>query len=161
MSLRNPNTIQEFIFRESLTWLDLTLPIVELPDEFWTIPGASGDWSLKDVWAHIADWMKETRRVMPMLIAGKKVSAKIQAFNKEHYAKNRNLKLAVARRRLVRERRLIMALIKRLPEEKLFGNRHVYAWASYATYNHYAEHIPNVVRFARSMQRRKRHASKK
>lgn len=160
MSLRNPKTTQEFIFRESLAWLDLTLPVTSLPDEFWIVPGASGDWSLKDVWAHIADWMKETRRVMPLLIAGEKVSAKIQLFNKEHYAKNRKVKLEVARRRLERERGLIMALIKRIPEEKLFGNRRVYAWASYATFNHYGEHIPNAVRFARSMKRRMRRAGK-
>ncbi len=154
MSLRNPKTTQDFIERESLTWLDLTLPTISLPDEFWTMPGASGDWSLKDVWAHIADWMKETRRVMPMVLAGKKVSARIQAFNQEHYEKNRNLKLDVVRRRLERERKLIMTLIKRMPEEQLFGNRRVYTWTSYSTFNHYAEHIPNVVRFARSMKRK-------
>lgn len=118
------------------------------------MPGASGAWSLKDVWAHIADWMKETRRVMPMLLAGEKVSAKIQAFNKEHYEKHRKLKLDMARRRLKRERELIMNLIKKMPEEKLFGNARVYAWASYSTFNHYAEHIPNVSRFARSMKRK-------
>ena len=156
MSLRKPKTTQEFIFRESLAWLDLTLPVTSLTYKFWTIPGASGDWSLKDVWAHIADWMRETRRVMPLLIPGEKISVKIQHFNKEHYTKNRKLKLDAARRRFEQERRLIMALIKRMPEEDLFDNRRVYVWTSYATYNHYAQHIPNVVRFARSMKRQTR-----
>ena len=154
MALKKPKTTQEFIERESLAWLDLTLPTTNLPDKCWMMPGASGDWSLKDVWAHIADWMKETRRVMPMLIVGEQVAARIQTFNQEHYEKNRKLKLDVVRRRLERERKLMLALINRLPEEKLFGNRRVYTWASYATFNHYAEHIPNVVRFARSMKRR-------
>lgn len=156
MARRKPKTKQEFIERESLAWLDLTLPVVELPGRVWTLPGAAGDWSLKDVWAHIADWMKETRRVMPLLLAGEKVLANIQAFNREHYEQNRKLPLNAVRRRVERERKQLLSLIKKMPEEQLLSNRRVYLWASYATYNHYAQHIPSLVRFSRLMKRRLR-----
>gem|GEM_PF-2622849 len=156
MALRKPKTKQEFIERESLAWLDLTLPTVELPDSVWTLPGAAGDWSLKDVWAHIADWMKETRRVMPRLIAGAQVPANIQVFNRAHYERNRKLTLEQARQRLERERKRVRAMIAKLDEADLLKNRRVYSWASFATFNHYAEHIPDVTRFARSLKRRLR-----
>jgi hypothetical protein len=156
MARREPKSKQEFIERESLAWLDLTLPTVDLPDAVWTLPGAAGDWSLKDVWAHIADWMKETRRVMPMLLAGEKVPANIQAFNREHYERNRKLTLDKARQRLERERKRFLSLVKAMPEEQLLGNRRVYIWASYSTYNHYAEHVPSIVHFRRLFLRRMR-----
>jgi hypothetical protein len=160
MALRKPKTKQEFIELESLTWLDLILPVTSLPDKYWTVPGAAGDWSLKDVWAHIADWMKETRRVLPMLLRDEKVPANIQRFNAEHYAKNRTLTLDTARRRLEVERKRFLAVVRRMPEEQLLGKQRVYAWVSYSTFNHYAEHLPGVTRFARSAKRRMRRFGK-
>ena len=151
---RKPKTKQEFIELESLTWLDLILPVTSLPDKYWTLPGAAGDWSLKDVWAHISDWMKETRRVLPMLLRDEKFPVSIQRFNREHYEKNRKLTLDAARRRLELERKRFLAMVRKMPEEQLLGNRRIYEWLSYSTYNHYAEHIPAVTRFARSMKRR-------
>ncbi len=161
MAKRKPKTKQEFIELESLTWLDLTLPVIDLPDKVWTQPGAAGDWSLKDVWAHIADWMKETQRVLPMLLRSEKVPVSVQRFNEEHYEKNRKLTLDAARRRLELERRRLLAMVKKMPEEQLLGNRRVYNWLSYSTYNHYAEHIPSVTRFARSVKRRVQRAGKR
>ena len=155
MAQRKPKTKQEFIERESLAWLDLNELVTDLPDECWTQPGAAGDWSLKDVWAHIADWMKETRRVMPILIRGEPVSAHIQTFNAEHDARNRNLSLDAARKRVERERKQLLKLFRSMSEEDLLGNRRCYTWASYATYNHYAEHIPGLTCFRRAMRRGK------
>lgn len=160
MALRKPKTKQEFIELESLTWLDLILPVTSLPDKYWTVPGAAGDWSLKDVWAHIADWMKETRRVLPMLLRDEKFPANIQRFNAEHYAKNRTLTLNAARHRLEAERKRFLALVRRMPEEQLLGKQRVYTWVSYSTFNHYAEHIPSVTRFARLVKRRMRRVGK-
>lgn len=154
MALKKPKTKQAFIELESATWLALTLPTVALPDAAWTQPGAAGDWSLKDVWAHIAAWMKETHRIMPLLLKGEKVPANIPAFNREQDARNRTLTLEQARQRLARERKRILALVAKMPEAHLLDNPRVYSWVSYTTYNHYAEHIPNVVRFARSMKRK-------
>ena len=160
MALRKPKTKQEFIELESLTWLDLILPVISLPDQYWTVPDAAGDWSLKDVWAHIADWMKETRRVIPLLLRDEKIPVSIQRFNAEHYAKNRALTLDAARHRLEVERKRFLALVRRMPEEQLLGKRKIYAWVSYSTFNHYAEHIPSVTRFARLAKRRMRRVGK-
>ena len=146
MARRRPKTKAEFFERELAAWEELHALVVDLPDEAWTQPAAAGHWSLKDVWAHLADWMKETRRVMPALVSGEKVSANIQSFNREHYERNRRLPLDAARRRVQRERKQLMSLLKTMPEEHLIGNPRIYTWASYATYNHYAEHIPDILR---------------
>ncbi len=93
---------------------------------------------------------------MPRLIAGAQVPANIQAFNRAHYERNRKLTLEQARQRLERERKRVRAMIAKLDEADLLKNRRVYSWASFATFNHYAEHIPDVTRFARSLKRRLR-----
>ena len=134
--------------------------MTSLPDKYWTVPGAAGDWSLKNVWAHIADWMRETRRVIPMLLRDEKVPANIQQFTAEHYAKHRTLSLAAARRRLEAERKRFLAMVRRMPEEQLLVKQRVYTWVSYSTFNHYAEHIPSVTRFARLAKRRMRRGGK-
>ena len=161
MAKRKPKTKQEFIELESLTWLDLVLPVTSLPDKYWMLPGAAGDWSLKDVWAHIGDWMKETRRVLPMLLRDEKFPVSLQRFNQEHYEKNRKLTLDAVRRRLELERKRLQTVVRKMPEERLLENRRVYSWISSATYNHYAEHIPAVTRFARSMKRRMQRPARK
>lgn len=161
MAKRKPRTKQEFIELESLTWLDLVLPVMSLPDKYWTLAGAAGDWSLKDVWAHIGDWMKETRRVLPMLLRDEKFPVSIQHFNEEHYERNRTLTPDAARRRFELERKRFLAVVRKMPEEKLLGNQRIYEWMSYSTFNHYTEHIPAVKRFARSMKRRMQRAAKK
>lgn len=156
MAWKKPKSKQEFIERESLAWLDLTLPVIDLPEKMWTQPGAAGDWSLKDVWAHLAAWMNKTRQVMPMLIAGEKIPANIQAFNDAQYEKNRNVALNIARARLKWERKRVLAMIAKLDEDTLLKNSRVYSWASFSTFNHYAEHIPGVMRFARAEKRKLR-----
>ena len=90
---------------------------------------------------------------MPSLVSGERVSVSIQSFNQEHYERNRDLPLDKAQRRAERERQRLLTLLKTMPEEGLLGNRRVYNWASYATYNHYAQHVPDIVRFRRLILR--------
>ncbi len=155
MALRKPKSKADFFKLERATFYQLNAPIKGLGKSAWTQPGASGDWTLKDVCAHLADWMIETRRVMPKLVLGIKAPINIPVFNAKHYRKNQAMTLAVARQHLARERKRFLALVRKLPEEQLLGNRRVYNWVSYSTYNHYVEHIPNLIRFGRKMRLQK------
>lgn len=152
MALRKPKTKADFFKLEHLAWDQLNAPIKGLSKSAWAQPGASGDWTLKDVWAHLADWMIETRRVLPTVMRGRKVPINIPLFNAKHYRKNQSMPLPIARQRLAWERKRFLSLAKNLSEEQLLGNRRVYNWVSYSTYNHYVEHIPNLVRFGRKMR---------
>ncbi len=155
MAKTKPRSKDEFFQREQAAWDELNALTEGLSEAEWVQPGAAGDWSLKDVWAHLADWMKETRRVLPMLLRDEKVSAHIPQFNAEHYAHNQRLLSDQARRHAERERRALLATCAKLSDEQLLGKARVYNWASYATYNHYAEHIPGLTRFRRAALRRR------
>lgn len=158
MALKKPKTKAEFFECELVTWDKLNALVAGLPKSVLVQPGAAGDWSVKDVWAHLASWMKKGRSIMPMLLAGEKVPANIQSFNEEQYAKNRKLTLVAARRRLERERKQILVLLKKIPEEQLLNDEHVYTWASFTTYNHYDEHFPALTKFRRTVIRRLKRA---
>lgn len=149
MAKRKPKTTTEFFECECTTWEELNALVADLPDAAWVQPGAAGDWSPKDVWAHLAAWMKETRRVMPLLLRGERVSARIQEFNRAQHERDCNLPLGTVRRRVERERQSLLTFLKKMSEEELLRDRRIYTWASYATYNHYAEHVEGLKRFCR------------
>ncbi len=156
MARRKPKSRIEFLAHEKVGWEELGKLTAGLPKEAWTEPGAAGQWSLKDIWAHLADWMRHSRRMIPRVIKGELVPANIQDFNREHYERNRRMTLAQALRRTEQERSSFISFIKKLPEEQLLGNRRVYTWASFACYNHYDEHVPALTQFRRAVLRRKR-----
>ncbi len=150
MAKPKPKTKAAFLKLERKTWDELVALTRDLPASAWKLPGAAGEWSLKDVWAHLGDWMKETRRVMPMLLRGDKFCFSITEFNRAHYARNRKLTVGEAKRRAEAERKRILALVQTLDEKQLLGNPRAYAWASFSTFNHYAEHIPALKKFRRA-----------
>ena len=158
MALKKPKTKEEFFILESKTWEAVESLVADLPKSALTQPGAAGDWSVKDVWAHLATWMKQTQSIMPLLLKDEKVPANIQAFNAEQSEKFRKLSLAAARQNIERERKKILALIRKIPDEQLLKNSRVYSWASFSTYNHYHEHLPALTQFRRTVMRRTRRA---
>ena len=161
MPLPKPKTKGDFFNLERATWNELNALMRGLPRAAWTTTGAAGDWSPKDVWAHIGDWMKEAQRVVPLILRDAKFNLDIQTFNAEHYRRNQKLTVAQARARAQSERKKVLALGRRLKEEQLLGNGRVYSWMSFSTFNHYHEHIPTLARFRRAVLRQARAEKKK
>ena len=151
MARSKPKSKEEFLAREQQVWDEMNSLVADLPARILKQPGAAGDWSVKDVWAHLAEWMKRTRQVVPRLIRGEKVKADIQAFNVARYETIRRMSVTESRDRLAQERKRFLAFIKRLPDEDLLGNSQVYSWTSFSCYNHYVEHIPGLKQFRDSI----------
>lgn len=142
MERRKPKTKSEFFELEEQAWTELNGLVADLPAKALRQKGAAGEWSVKDVWAHLAAWMRNTRRAVPHMLKGEKAKADIQNFNDEQYKKYRRLTVKEARARVDLERKRFLAFAKRLPEDQLLRNSHVYTWMSFSCYNHYDEHIP-------------------
>ncbi|MEW5720635.1 MAG: ClbS/DfsB family four-helix bundle protein [Chloroflexota bacterium] len=155
MALPKPKTKAGFFELERKTWNKLIALTKGLPRAAWTEPGAAGEWSLKDVYAHLADWMIETRQRIPKMRREEKLPRiSITEFNRAHHQKNQKLTTAQARQRLTREHPALLKILKTLAEDDLLHNKRVYVWAAWSTFNHYAEHIPNLARFRRAILRR-------
>ena len=155
MALPKPKTKADFFALERAIWEKLNAQTKGLPRAAWTESNAAGAWSLKDVYAHLADWMIETRRRVPKILRDEKLPRlSIPEFNRACHTRNQRLTTTQARQRLTRARQALLRFIKTLSEDDLLRNTRVYTWAAWSTFNHYAEHIPNLARFRRTVLRR-------
>lgn len=141
---------------EAAAWKELTRAWRGLPQEALLLPGAAGpEWSVKDVMNHLAAWMEATGEVMPRLLAGQKLPKgqyNIASFNAKHAAIDAGRSLAASRRRLSRARRAVLGLAREVPEAALINARGKPGlWLKYATYGHYAEHLPTLLEFRKQV----------
>lgn len=140
-----PTTRAEFLALEQQAWDELKRTWHGLPDETLVRPGACGQWSVKDVMNHIAAWQEATLQVLPELLQGHRLPAgqyNISKFNQRQYAEDKDRTLVASRRRLGRSRRRLLAFLATVPEGQMLDVKgRVGAWAKYATYGHYDEHL--------------------
>jgi hypothetical protein len=148
---RDPTTVRGFFAREEADWKSLTGLWAGLPQKDLIRPGACGKWSVKDVMNHIASWMAAAREVIPIRLAGGAPPKGVYTagkFNPLHYARYRKLSLASSKRRLQRNRKLLLELLAGVPKNQLLESKQrVGAWAKYCTYAHYEEHMRPLYRF--------------
>jgi hypothetical protein len=149
----DPKTAAGFFAREAADWKSLAGLWAGLPERDLIRPGACGEWSIKDVWNHIASWQAAAREVIPIRLSGgapPKGVFTVGKFNPAQYARCRKLPLASSKRRLQRNRKLLLELLKRVPKRQLLEpKQRVGSWAKFCTYAHYEEHFRTLDRFRR------------
>lgn len=64
--------ITGWLNRIAATWEDLHAAYAGLDDQQLQEPGATGDWSIRDILAHIAVWDTECRNVLPEIADGRR-----------------------------------------------------------------------------------------
>lgn len=125
----------------------------ELNEEEQIQPGIVGDWSAKDVMAHLADWEQRfmgwyatgRRGETPEIPAPGMTWRQMDLLNQQIFEKYKDLPLDVVKGTFTASYQQILALIESLPEEELFDgscygwlNGEVMAgWAAANTSNHY------------------------
>jgi uncharacterized damage-inducible protein DinB len=143
-----PKTGADFFALEEKAWDELTATWRNLPDESLLHPGASGEWSIKDVINHIAAWQEVALLALPELLQGHKLPAgqyNIAKFNALHYAEDKDRTLTASRCRLSRSRRDLLAFLATVPETQMLDLKSpVGGWAKGATYEHYDEHLRDL-----------------
>ena len=154
MLKRKPKTKADFFKLERAVWDELNAVVADLSDEDWLKPGAVGEWCIRDVWVHLAGWMQFTPRAIPKFLQNKPVRIDIQEYNTKQIARAQKLQPAAARRRIEMERKNFLTFLKTLRQDDLLGNRRIYNWASFTTYNHYVEHIPELAHFRRTRKQK-------
>jgi uncharacterized damage-inducible protein DinB len=143
-----PTTGADFFALEEKAWGELTATWRSLPDEALLHPGASGEWSIKDVMNHIAAWQEAALLALPELLQGHRLPAgkyNIAKFNVKQYAEDKDRTLTASRRRLSRSRRDLLAFLATVSETQMLDLKsRVGTWAKYATYGHYDEHLHDL-----------------
>lgn len=141
---------QDLLDAEDLGWKELHARLERLSEEDWLRPGVNGDWTAKDVLAHIAAWHAVTMDRFEVLrtLGTLPEYPPVDEFNRDQYEKSRELSLhdvrvmsGAARHRFREE----IALLPNDLGENLVriveGNAH----------GHYDEHIEQLDTFLGSV----------
>ncbi len=96
---------QQLLKRLEMAWTAIKESYAGLTDSQLTEPGVMGNWSVKDILAHVTTWEEEALKYLPLIINGEKPPRYVQyggldAFNAQMTEQKRGLALSDVLRQL-------------------------------------------------------------
>ena len=137
---------QQLLKKLDRAWEAIKESYAGLPDAQLTQPGVMGDWSVKDILAHVTTWEQESLKYLPLIIQGgrpPRYSTKyggIDAFNAQMREQKRGLSLADVLRQLDETHRRLIDYVQSAPEEQIRQETRFRRRLRFDTYRHYREH---------------------
>src|SRR5215510_6196981 len=114
---------QQLLNQLDTAWTAFKESYAGLPDWQLTEPGVTGDWSVKDMIAHVTWWEEGALKHLPLIITGGRPPqysiqyGGIDAFNAQMTEQKRGLSLADVLRQLEETHHQLIAYVHSVPEE--------------------------------------------
>jgi hypothetical protein len=111
-----------------------------------TEPGVTGEWSVKEILAHVTTWEQEALKSLPVILEGGRlprysvVYGGIDAFNALTTEQKRKLSLDEVLAEMEETHRQLIALIQRAPETEVARETRFRRRLRLDTYSHYPIH---------------------
>src|SRR5256884_8557795 len=126
-------------------WTAIKESYAGLSDAQMTEPGVMGNWSVKDILAHVTTWEEEALKYLPLISTGGRPprysqSGGIDAFNEQMTEKKRGLALSDVLRQLDDTHRRLIDYIQSVPEEQFTRETRFRHRLRLDTYSHYPKH---------------------
>jgi hypothetical protein len=139
-------TKRELSAAEDAGWTVLCQGLDTLDPQAMEIPGYFEDWSVKDLMAHIGNWLAEACQIFERIRMGTFLPEPldIDAMNREFHEANRNMPLRVVRAELVASRNRFLQEFDALPEVTPPAE----AWFVESGPDHYGEHLPRLLEWS-------------
>jgi hypothetical protein len=131
-------------------WADFQESYAGLSESQLREPGVTGDWSVKDILAHVTWWEEEALKHLPLIIEeGRppRYSAQyggIDAFNAQMMERRRDLSLAEALRQQDETHRQLIDYLQGVPEEQFMQETRFRHRLRLDTYSHYPKHAKAI-----------------
>lgn len=131
-------------------WTAFKESYARLSDSQMTEPGVTGNWSVKDVIAHVTWWEEEALRHLPLIIKGgrpPRYSVKyggIDAFNALMTEQKRDLSLSDVLKQQDQTHRRLVAYVQSAPEEHFTRETRFRRRLRLDTYSHYPKHAKAI-----------------
>jgi hypothetical protein len=130
-------------------WAALKESYAGLSDSRLIEPGVTGDWSVKDILAHVTTWEGEALKYLPLIIAGGHppryvTYGGIDAFNAKMTEEKRGLLLADVLRQLDDTHGRLIDFVERTPEAQFTRDTRFRRRLRLDTYSHYPEHAEAI-----------------
>lgn len=123
----------------------------DLESEQLLVPGVTGEWSIRDLIAHVTWWEEEALKHVPTVLAGGRPErystayGGIDAFNALMTRQRAHLTLAEVQAQQTRVHRELVQLVTEIPPDALTGNSRVRRRLRLDTYGHYPIHTKQIL----------------
>ena len=142
---------EQLLKRIETAWSAFKDSFADLPDSRLTEPGVTGDWSVKDILAHVSIWEDEAIKHLPHIITGgtpprySVTYGGIDAFNAQMVAQRSALPLAEVRRQLDDTHQRLIEVVQAMPEEQITRETRARRRLRLDTYSHYPIHTKAIL----------------
>jgi len=137
--------VKRLLNRLDTAWAAFNESYAGLADLQLIEPDVMGDWSVKDILAHVTTWEEEALKHLPLIIEGGRppryiAYGGIDAFNAQMTEQKRDLSLADVRRQLGETHRKLIDFIQGAPEDQFARETRARRRLRLDTYGHYLLH---------------------
>lgn len=131
-------------------WMALHQSYAGLSEAQMVQPGVTGNWSVKDILAHVTTWEQEALKYLPLIMRGERPPrykdqyGGIDAFNAQMSAQKQKLSLSEVLRQLDDTHRRLVAAVQNVPEEQITTETPFRRRLRLDTYSHYPIHTKAI-----------------
>lgn len=139
-------TKQQLLEKLERAWADLKASYAGLSEAQMTAPGVTGEWSVKDILAHVTTWEEEALKLLPLIREGTTppryadLYGGLNAFNAQMSERKRGLALEEVLAQLDDTHRRMIAYIEGAPDDLIATETRFRRRIRLDTYSHYPEH---------------------
>jgi hypothetical protein len=141
---------QQLLKKLDKAWMEFKESYAGLSDARLTEPGVVGDWSVKDILAHVTWWEEEALKYLPLIIqqgTPPRYSTQyggIDAFNALMTERRQDLSLAGVLQQQQETHRRLVDYLESVPEEQFTRETRFRHRLRLDTYRHYPEHAKAI-----------------
>jgi len=141
---------QQFLDKLEKAWAAFNESFSGLSDEQLVEPGVTGDWSVKDILAHVSWWEEESIKHLPLILQNERpprysvLYGGINAFNALMTEQWRGLSLSEVRERAEATHRKLMAYLQSVPDEQFNTETRFRRRLGWDSYKHYPLHTQAI-----------------
>jgi len=131
-------------------WIEFQESYAGLSDEEILAPGVTGEWSVRDLIAHVTWWDAEALKHLPLILEGGRpprysvTYGGIDAFNAMMTERKHDLSLADVRREFEETHRRLIDYLHNVPADQLGGDTRFRRRLRLDTYGHYPIHTEGI-----------------
>jgi hypothetical protein len=141
---------QQLLKRLEKAWMDLQESFAGLPESRLMQPGVTGNWSVKDLLAHITTWEEEALKHLPEILKGIKpprysvTYGGIHAFNDKMTTQKNTLSLSDVLRQFEATHQRLITYIEEASEDQFTRETRFRRRIRLDTYSHYPKHAKAI-----------------
>jgi hypothetical protein len=142
---------QQLLANLDKAWQQFKASCNGLTEEQMVVPGVTGDWSVKDIIAHITTWENEALKNLPLILRGirtpryKDLYGGINAFNAKITHANSSLSLSEILKKSESVHRQLIAYINNSPDELFTSETRFRRRLRLDTFSHYPIHAKAIL----------------